>query len=253
MKYALLVFCLSLHLMGCSSDPTVVSPSCQHGTTNLDGVCVTQGIADYASCVRSQGASVDRGSMKDFSITVGNLVTTGAADWQIKDQLTKKYAASDSVMHKIVDQCNKMTSFTGNNNRPAEVAGSDNEKSPSATDYVKSGEFGFKLNGCEQNAGGVFCGFVAKNLGNVDRTLWLQSRLCYCTSNEGDRYAVKWIYIGDRRDSNGTEKIKFKPDMPLKIGFRCEGVDPSISRFHSIVLGTYGRPDAVFKGVYVQQ
>jgi hypothetical protein len=98
---------LSLVLVsGCGAGLNQTSVTCPKGRTLLDGVCVTEGVADYVACVRAQGASLDAARSESISAEAGYLGTRIGAARDLSEILEKKYSVSDQAMMEIIRLCN---------------------------------------------------------------------------------------------------------------------------------------------------
>lgn len=92
-------------LVSCGHTNAATSGGCGSGRTELDGVCVSERIADYVSCVRAQGAQLGSDCSKKLSAEAGYLGTKAAAASDVKDTLEKKYAVSSASELEIVRAC----------------------------------------------------------------------------------------------------------------------------------------------------
>lgn len=96
-------------LIACPNPP-VSTPSCASGTTNVDGVCVSQPIADYVACVRSHGASVTSVVEAKGSSAGGAGIWGLSTKAELRDQLEKSYAQlSDSNALEVLRRCDVQT------------------------------------------------------------------------------------------------------------------------------------------------
>jgi hypothetical protein len=99
---------------GCSSNPKPRTTICDSGKTLLDGVCVSQSIADYASCVRSQRVelNLENNSILNGKVTYWGIGVEGAREYS--EKLKKTYSSTDNVMYKIIEQCDRLAGISVN-------------------------------------------------------------------------------------------------------------------------------------------
>lgn len=106
---------IMLILFGCSTPPKNQATNlCGNGRTDLDGVCVRQDVADFASCVRSQSAELGQEENKSLSAEVGYLGVNVSGASELRKKLSKKYSASDEVMMQIINRCGSLVGNNGN-------------------------------------------------------------------------------------------------------------------------------------------
>jgi hypothetical protein len=79
--------------------------SCGAGRTLLDGVCVSEPVADYVACVRAQGAKLGSDTSKKLSADASFAGVHAGTDLEAKDTLEKQYATSDANTLEIIRQC----------------------------------------------------------------------------------------------------------------------------------------------------
>lgn len=91
------------------------SITCPPARTLLDGVCVSETVADYVACVRAQGATLDGGRAEKLSADVGGYGVRAAGASEVSEQLEKKYSASDQAVLEIVRACSSASGL-----KPAE-------------------------------------------------------------------------------------------------------------------------------------
>jgi len=82
------------------------APECGAGRTVLDGVCVSQSVADYVSCVRAQGAQLGGSKSEKLSAEVGYLGVEAGGAAEVSEKLEKKYIVSDTATLEIIRACN---------------------------------------------------------------------------------------------------------------------------------------------------
>jgi hypothetical protein len=78
---------------------------CPGGRTPVDGVCADNKIADYVTCVRARGASLDEQRKQDLSANLGYLQATVGGALELSQSLAKKYSGSDQVTMAVIDSC----------------------------------------------------------------------------------------------------------------------------------------------------
>jgi hypothetical protein len=93
--------------------------TCASGRTFLDGVCVSESVADYVACVRAQGAQIGGSTAQKLSADVGTFGVRAGAASEISESLERKYGASEAVMLEIVRRCDTKAVAT----TPAPAAG----------------------------------------------------------------------------------------------------------------------------------
>ncbi|MFO0671906.1 MAG: PAN domain-containing protein [Polyangiaceae bacterium] len=81
------------------------SITCPAGRTLLDGVCVSEPVADYVACVRAQGAQLGGAKHQQLSADVGTVGVRAGAAAEVSESLEKRYATTDSAMLEIVRKC----------------------------------------------------------------------------------------------------------------------------------------------------
>lgn len=74
----------------------------------MDGICVSDSVADYVSCVRAQGAKLDADTSKRLSADAGYAGAKGSVAADVSDKLQKQYAASDTNVLEVIRGCNAM-------------------------------------------------------------------------------------------------------------------------------------------------
>lgn len=85
------------------------SITCSQGRTLLDGVCVSEQVADYVSCVRAQGAQLGSERGQKLSADVGSLGVRAGGAAELNETLQKRYSVSDQAMLAIVQACGAAT------------------------------------------------------------------------------------------------------------------------------------------------
>lgn len=95
-------------ILGCASTTEKKGLSCNDSRTLLDGVCVREIIADYVSCVRAQGATLNSSKRSSLSAEVGYLGIKASGVSELSDGLEKKYSASDNATMEIIQRCDKL-------------------------------------------------------------------------------------------------------------------------------------------------
>ena len=102
--FASCVVSLSL-LSACGAPLNETSVTCPAGRTFLDGVCVSEPVADYVACVRAQGAQLGADRSEKLSADASYLGAKVGGAAELNETLQKKYAASDQAMLKIIEAC----------------------------------------------------------------------------------------------------------------------------------------------------
>jgi len=100
-------------LAGCAGNLPAVARECPVGRTLLDGVCVSEPVADYVSCVRAQGAQLDSEQQRRLSAEAGYLGVKAAGTADLSDSLQKRYSASDEAMLEIIKSCKDSRTAAG--------------------------------------------------------------------------------------------------------------------------------------------
>jgi hypothetical protein len=108
MRIFVLVFFTLLLSVGCTATQKERRLACSAGTTDLDGVCVRQEVADYVSCVRAQGTELDSSKRKALSAEAGYLAIKARGAEEVSSSLKRRYEASDAAMLAIIDNCNSI-------------------------------------------------------------------------------------------------------------------------------------------------
>ncbi len=81
---------------------------CVAGRTLLDGVCVSEAVADYVACVRAQGAELDARSSQELSAEAGYVGLRARAASDVRETLQRKYSTSEAAMLAIVERCGRV-------------------------------------------------------------------------------------------------------------------------------------------------
>lgn len=89
------------------------SITCPTGKALLDGVCVSQTVADYVACVRAQGAQLGAERSNRLSADVGAAGVRAGGAYEVSDALQKHYAASDANVGEIIRTCNQLAGLKG--------------------------------------------------------------------------------------------------------------------------------------------
>ena len=92
--------------LSCGPALNQVSVTCPPGRTYLDGVCVSEPVADYVACVRAQGAQLGNEKSQKLSAEAGSLGVKAGGAAEVSESLQKKYSASDQAMLAIIQACN---------------------------------------------------------------------------------------------------------------------------------------------------
>jgi hypothetical protein len=79
--------------------------TCAAGRTLVDGVCVSENVADYVACVRAQGAQLSSDKAQKLALDASTLGLKAGGAGEISESLQKKYSASDATMLAIVQAC----------------------------------------------------------------------------------------------------------------------------------------------------
>jgi hypothetical protein len=102
MREALLL--VSTVVLGACASAT--TPSCPQGQSQLDGTCVNQPVADYVSCVRARGASIDHERADKLSAEAGYAGARAATAAEANEKLERKFGAtSDDNETQILRDC----------------------------------------------------------------------------------------------------------------------------------------------------
>ena len=94
-------------LAGCAAGNAATAP-CGAERTMLDGVCVTQPVADYVACVRAQGARLGEDRSKKLSAEAGFAGTRAAVAADVSDKLQREYSTSDANVLEVIRACGAM-------------------------------------------------------------------------------------------------------------------------------------------------
>jgi hypothetical protein len=103
---------------------------CPANRTELDGVCVSESVADYVSCVRAQGAQLNQSDANKLSAEAGYAGTRASMATEVSASLEKKYAASDANTLEIIRACTSIHASTSAAPEPSEPG------------WVRQGPFG---------------------------------------------------------------------------------------------------------------
>ena len=122
---------------GCGAGLNQTSITCPEGRTLLDGVCVSEAVADYVACVRAQGAQLEAAKNEEISAEAGYLGVRAGGAAELSERLEKKYTASDEAMMAIIAMCNKTAGVPPS---PA-AAPPSRPATAAATDRVAAGTY----------------------------------------------------------------------------------------------------------------
>lgn len=89
------------------------APQCAVGRVALDGVCVSEAVADYVACVRAQGAKLDADTSKRLSADAGYMSAKTDVALELSDKLQKEYATSDANVLEVIRGCNALRQSGG--------------------------------------------------------------------------------------------------------------------------------------------
>lgn len=106
----------------CGAGLNQTSITCSEGRTLLDGVCVSEQVADYVSCVRAQGAQLGAEKGQKISAEVGYLGAKAGGAAELNETLQKKYSASDTAMLAIIQACSGASALAANGTGGADKA-----------------------------------------------------------------------------------------------------------------------------------
>lgn len=87
--------------------------SCPSGRTVLDGVCVSEQVADYVACVRAQGARLGEDRGQKLSAEAGFAGTRAAAASDVREKLERSYSTTDASALEIVKTCGALHGARG--------------------------------------------------------------------------------------------------------------------------------------------
>jgi hypothetical protein len=93
-------------LGGCAGALPPSAAPCGPQATRLDGVCVSQRIADYVACVRARAASLGEDKSASLKAAAGVAGVGASGAWEARDTLDKKYyKTSDANETQIIHDC----------------------------------------------------------------------------------------------------------------------------------------------------
>ncbi len=101
-----LICVLLLALGGCGGSLNQTSITCSADRTLLDGVCVSEQVADYVACVRARGAELGAEKQQRIAVDARSLGVKAGGASELSESLQKKYSASDAAMLAIIEACN---------------------------------------------------------------------------------------------------------------------------------------------------
>lgn len=81
---------------------------CPVARTHVDGICVSERVADYVACVRAQGASLSETDRKRLSLEATYVGATVGAAAASEETANKEYAVADPIVFEIVRSCKRL-------------------------------------------------------------------------------------------------------------------------------------------------
>lgn len=103
-KNLIVVILLYLFISGCASSVSS-KKNCDNGQAELDGVCVSQHVADYVACVRSPNSTYDMEVVNTTGGEIGRLAISVKGVSEFKEEIKKKYHSTEDIASKIVEGC----------------------------------------------------------------------------------------------------------------------------------------------------
>lgn len=129
LRYGCIATLLAAAGCGGAQPATGGSITCPPGRTPLDGVCVSEAVADYVACVRAQGAQLGGEKSDQISAEAGAFGVKAGAAREVSESLSRSYQGSDETMLAIIDMCNQQMSIA---RAPAAQPAAGTEPSPPA-------------------------------------------------------------------------------------------------------------------------
>jgi hypothetical protein len=123
--------------LGCGGATSQIE--CPDSRTELDGVCVSESIADYVSCVRAQGAQLQKNDAQKLSADASYAGAKASVVSDVSASLAKKYAASDAAMLEIINTCKEMQTTAAAPPEAPQPSGPAEQQEPG---WVRQGPFG---------------------------------------------------------------------------------------------------------------
>lgn len=111
---------VAVSIVGCASSPP--PPVCSAGRTNVDGVCVSEKVADYVACVRAQGAQLGDDRSRRLAAEVEYLGAKASTVSDVKERLEKKYSVGADAEMEIVRTCGAASGMASSPARSSETA-----------------------------------------------------------------------------------------------------------------------------------
>lgn len=96
--------------------------TCPAGRTLLDGVCVSNTVADYVACVRAQGAQLGGSKSQQLSADVGYLGARASGASELSETLERRYQVSDAATLAVIEGCKARTTVDETSSRPSSAA-----------------------------------------------------------------------------------------------------------------------------------
>jgi hypothetical protein len=103
---------IAYFVASCAAGNAATSP-CGAARTMLDGVCVSEQVADYVACVRAQGAKLGEERSRKLSAEAGIAGTRAAIASDVGEHLERQYATSDANTLEIIRTCGSMRATAG--------------------------------------------------------------------------------------------------------------------------------------------
>jgi hypothetical protein len=213
--------------VACGASNASTSVTCSPGRTVLDGVCVSEQVADYVACVRAQGAQLGSAESQRIASEVGAYGVKAGGAYEVSQELEKKYSVSDAATLAVIETCNRSAGLGSDRTGGAELLRGEREGTryarvertmawPEARDQCKQlGAQLVSITSADENA------FVYDTFGKT-AVIWLGA------SDEGHEGTFTWVSgepfafsswaQGEPNNAGGAEHHVTMGDLPSKIG-----------------------------------
>lgn len=154
-KYSLVLLGI---IFSCSTNQNKTSSqnSCGAGRTIVNGICVSQVVADYVSCVRARGSEIENNQKNSLNFEVTYLASARTS-FEASERLLEKYPDTNKNIRAIIDECGKISSANVSNDnltkKQSKLSSKISKRTPMST-FDNRNENGWTMvNGKMKNPG----------------------------------------------------------------------------------------------------
>ncbi|GMM90176.1 hypothetical protein [Vibrio fortis] len=248
LSYLYLMPFLAFLIVGCSSVPEKETSNCANGTTDVDGICVSQEWANFISCVNSQSVDLSKEIKSSYNASVSYLGSSIQGGKEAVENINKKYSASDDVKKIVINKCGEMTGFLSSG-----VQSTLKKSSPTLPekitkpvepvepiDTVVSNGYIYDLYSCNNIGRNLKCNFTImsenRNQAHFHRQTRNGSSNIYYSN--GDVATAYKISLGKASSIKERFGIRLAPGVPIKGSIEFLGVNTSSIQMLEISVAT---------------